>query len=102
MKTEIRRDARGRNHTFTGELAFASPQVFDMAYSSKTHHRFVLQELRSLLRPRRFDLWTPKTARMWKDAILRGAPLLKGFFHDEPQHRDKMLRWCMKILEQST
>jgi hypothetical protein len=35
----------------------------------------------------------------WKAAILRDAPLLKGFFREEPKWRAKMLRWCEKSLE---
>jgi hypothetical protein len=36
---------------------------------------------------------------MWKAAILRDAPLLKGFFEEEPAWREKMLRWCGDALE---
>jgi len=35
----------------------------------------------------------------WKQAILRDAPLLKGFFVEEPKWREKMLRWCDRQLE---
>jgi len=36
---------------------------------------------------------------MWKAAILRNAPLLKGFFEEEPAWREKMLRWCDEALK---
>jgi hypothetical protein len=36
---------------------------------------------------------------LWKAAILREAPLLKGFFAEEPAWREKMLRWCDEALE---
>jgi hypothetical protein len=35
----------------------------------------------------------------WKAAILCNAPLLKGFFAEEPKWREKMLRWCDKSIE---
>jgi hypothetical protein len=39
-----------------------------------------------------------KEAGQLRDASLRDAPLLKGFFIEEPQLRDRMLRWCEKSL----
>jgi hypothetical protein len=34
----------------------------------------------------------------WQEAILHDAPLLSGFFADEPEFRDRLLRWCEKVL----
>jgi hypothetical protein len=92
-------NARGRKYTVETVLTFGDPNVFDIPYSASDHHRFVLQEIRSLLRPSLFDLRSEKTAKLWRDAIIRNAPILEGFFKDEPKLRDRMLGWCEKVLE---
>ena len=59
----------------------------------------VLNGLRSLLRkPGRFSQRPARIARPWQEAAFRDAPMLRGFFADEPHLRDRLLRWCEKIL----
>jgi hypothetical protein len=41
-------------------------------------------------------------AARWKEAILRDAPLLHGFFAEEPQWRDRMLHWCEETLSSAS
>jgi hypothetical protein len=88
--------------------SFASKGIFDTVYNPMLHKHFILRELRHRTgRPR----WGPhkkKSRRLgkyereaplrWRAAILRDAPLLKGFFAEEPKWREKMLLWCARAL----
>jgi len=38
-----------------------------------------------------------KEASSWKAAILRDAPLVAGYCADEPQWRERVLRWCDRV-----
>jgi len=60
----------------------------------------LLDDIRRLLKRKgtRYDLRLPRIARPWQDAILRDAPMLKGFFADEPKWRSELLHWCEKVL----
>ncbi|HEY6967679.1 MAG TPA: hypothetical protein VJA94_00505 [Candidatus Angelobacter sp.] len=77
------------------------PRRFDIPYDRKLHHRAVLEEIRNLVTQKgsRFNLRKPRIVQPWLDATLRDAPMLKGFFADEPKWRDKLLRWCAKALQ---
>jgi hypothetical protein len=90
-------------------LKFEADGVFDTTYNSALHKRSILWRLRSQrLRPK----WGPHKkksrryrsryqrdlATRWKEATLRGAPLLAGFFAEEPQWRERILRWCEAVL----
>jgi hypothetical protein len=75
--------------------------AFNTSYNSDIHRQGILSEIRlhtgarRLARNKKYD---QKVAALWKEAILRDAPLLRGFFAEEPSYRPRMLRWCEKIL----
>ncbi len=85
-----------------------SEQIFDTPYIRALHKRLVMFHVRSHIDPKGWARNRKKTepvrkherteAARWKEAILRDAPLLKGFFVEEPQLRDKMLGWCERVL----
>jgi hypothetical protein len=100
-----KRTARGKSANQFVVMTFAYPGVFDTPYKPDVHRRFVLNEIRFRTRQKgirktksriAYDL---KEARRWKEAILRNAPLLSGFFAEEPAWREKMLSWCQETLE---
>ena len=100
LKTTTRRTARGKARTIVSDLIPGPPRLFDIPYNRALHHRVVLNHVRRLVQKRgRVDLRKPHIAGPWHEAILRNAPMLKGFFADEPQWREKLLRWCEKALE---
>jgi len=91
------------------KLNFEADEIFDTPYDPALHKRSILWELRfHSVRPN----WGPhkkksqryrwryqrEFATRWKEATLRGAPLLVGFFAEEPQWRERMLRWCEAAL----
>jgi hypothetical protein len=97
----VRRNVRGKQVRVETHLTFAYPKVFDIPYRTEEHHRFVLREVRwKTGRPSRFHSrkFAHTEAFRWQEAILRDAPLLKGFFKDEPAWREKMLHWCNKVI----
>ena len=99
LKITTRRTARGKTRKIISSQVPGSPFLFDIPYNRDTHHRVVLEEIKSLVEPpRRFDLRKARIAKPWHDAILRDAPMLKGFFADEPKWRTKLLHWCEKVL----
>ena len=86
-----------------------STGAFDTPYISAAHKRTIILALRYGYRinskgwgrhkkPRLIGTYERKEAARWKEAILRDAPLLKGFFAEEPQWRDRVLGWCEKTL----
>ena len=94
-------------------LRFEEDRVFDTSYDPAKHKRSILWRLRFLrVRPR----WGPHKkksqryrsryqrdlATRWKEATLRNAPLLAGFFAEEPQWRERILRWCEAALTAET
>jgi hypothetical protein len=83
--------------------------IFDRPYDPELHRDGILFNLRyhTDTRPSRFGRHKSKpnrskrdyrAAKLWQDAILRDAPLLRGFFAEAPEWRNKMLRWCEKTL----
>jgi hypothetical protein len=99
LKTTTRRTARGKTRKIVSHAVPGPPHLFDIPYSRELHHRVVLNDIRNLMQPPgRFDLRKPRIVQLWFDAILRDAPMLKGFFCDEPAWRDKLLHWCEKVL----
>lgn len=89
-------------------LNFEADGVFDTPYDPTLHKRLILRRLRHhTVRPnwgrhkkksRRYGKYESKLATRWRDAILRAAPLLEGFFAEEPQWRERMLRYCEEAL----
>lgn len=90
-------------------LNFEADGIFDTPYDSTLHKRLILWEFRfHSVRPN----WGPhkkkseryrwryqrEFATRWKEATLRDAPLLMGFFAEEPQWRERILRWCEAAL----
>jgi hypothetical protein len=90
-------------------LNFEVDGTFDTPYDPALHKRSILWELRfHSVRPN----WGPhkkksqryrwryqrEFAIRWKEATLRDAPLLAGFFAEEPQWRERILRWCEAAL----
>jgi len=101
LKTTIRRTARGKARKIVTELVPGTPLFFKIPYNRDLHHRVVLDSVRMLVKsPGRFGLRIPRIAQAWHDAILRDAPMLKGFFADEPKWRAKAVRWCEKVLNE--
>jgi hypothetical protein len=100
LKTTTRRTVRGKARKIVSSLVPGPPRLFDIPYQRELHYRAVLNQVRRLVqRPGRVNLRKPRIVRPWHEAILRDAPMLKGFFADEPQWREKLLRWCEKALE---
>jgi len=94
-------------------LNFDEGGVFDTPYAPALHKRSILRELRYYrLRPK----WGPhkkksqryrrsyehEWAARWMQATLRDAPLLAGFFAEEPQWRERILRRCEAALTAET
>jgi hypothetical protein len=87
---------------------FHDETIFDVPYVRALHKRFIMFQLRYRTSVKGRRAHRTKTADMreferkeaarWRAAILRDAPLLKGFFTQEPQWRDRMLQWCERIL----
>lgn len=79
-------------------------ELFDENYEPRIHKRELLRFVRRYADPTRRVRYKRKrsgyvrTAFEWKQAILRGAPLLRGFFAEEPRWREKMLAWCDDVL----
>ena len=111
VKEYVKRDGRGRSHKHRVYVGFEFPGVFDIPYDSTLHRQFILRELRYRTGPapaflgrnkkkyERLSKYERHVPSRWKAAILRDAPLLKGFFAEEPKWREKMLRWCDQYLE---
>lgn len=107
----VKRGARGKLRKCRSYASFDYLGIFDIPYDSMLHRQFILHELRYrtgpapafLGRNKKKDKKLSKYERhvplQWKQAILRDAPLLKGFFAEEPKWREKMRRWCDKQLE---
>jgi hypothetical protein len=82
--------------------------VFDAPYVPAFHKQGILFQLRLSTgrqrwgphkkKSKRIGTYERRVAKRWRDAILRDAPLLKGFFAEQPEWRDKMLAWCEKAL----
>jgi hypothetical protein len=108
VKEYTKRDGRGRSRKILLVRGFDSPDIFDIPYNAALHRHFILHELRlrtgrppaylnrgrNKKKSERLGKYQRHVPSTWKAAILRDAPLLKGFFEEEPAWRDKMLRWC--------
>jgi hypothetical protein len=111
IKEYTKRDGRGRSGKVQVVAGFDHPGIFDIPYSPARHQHFILRELRcrtgrppaflgrNKKKPERLGAYERHVPLLWKAAILREAPLLKGFFAEEPAWREKMLRWCDEALE---
>jgi hypothetical protein len=78
---------------------------FDTPYDSTLHKRHILGKLwsytgrtsgwpRHKKKSQRYRRYERESATRWREATLRDAPLLVGFFTEEPQWRERLLRWC--------
>jgi|SRR6266850_2195726 len=111
IKEYAKRDGRGRSRKVQVVAGFDHPGVFEIPYNAALHRHFILRELRyrtgrppaflgrSKKKSERVGKYERDVPQQWKAAILRDAPLLKGFFEEEPAWREKMLRWCDEALE---
>jgi hypothetical protein len=100
-----KRTGRGKSNNLHEILTFDYAGVFDIPYKPDVHRRFVFAEIRFRTREDRrgqtkssHTAYAVKQARRWQEAIRRNAPLLKGFFREEPEWRDKMMMWCERTL----
>ena len=110
VREYVRRDGRGKLRRFATFAGFDYPGIFDTPYDPTQHRQVILRELRyrtgrppaflgrNKKKGQRLSKYERHVPSEWKAAILRDAPLLKGFFDEEPQWRDKMLRWCEENL----
>src|SRR6266576_1468022 len=106
IREYVKRDGRGKRRKFQEIATFDYPGIFDTLYCPATQRHFVLHELRCRTGPapaflgrnkkksERLTKYERHRPVQWKAAILRDAPLLKGFFAEEPKWREKMLNWC--------
>ena len=111
IKEYAKRDGRGRSRKVQVVAGFDHPEIFEIPYNAALHRHFLLRELRyrtgrppaflgrSKKKSERVGKYERDVPQQWKAAILRDAPLLKGFFEEEPAWREKMLRWCDEALE---
>jgi hypothetical protein len=111
VKEYVKPDGRGRHRKFRVYASFDYPGIFDQRYDSASHRQLILRELRYRTGPapafpgrnkkkfQRISEHERHVPSQWKAAILRDAPLLKGFFAEEPKWREKMLHWCDKSIE---
>jgi len=107
----VRRDGRGKSRKFQEIAGFDHPGIFDVPYDPAKHRHFILHELRYRTGPapaflgrnkkksQRLTKYERHVPEQWKAAILRDAPLLKGFFAEEPKWLVKMLNWCEANIE---
>ena len=111
IREYAKRDGRGKSRKFQVYATFEYPEIFDTPYDPEKHHHFILHELRYRTGPapaflgrnkkksQRLSKYERHVPVQWKAAILRDAPLLKGFFAEEPKWREKMLNWCEANIE---
>jgi hypothetical protein len=98
----------GRTHGVPCDTRLQSDEIFDTPYDPTLHKRLILRELRYRAasprwgrhkkKTRRYGRYEREVAARWREAILRAAPLLEGFFGEEPQWRERTLRWCEEAL----
>jgi hypothetical protein len=111
IKEYAKRDGRGRRRKVQVVATFDFPGIFDTPYNPALHRQFILRELRyrtgrppaflgrNKKRSERIGKYERHVPLQWKAAILQDAPLVKGFFSEEPAWREKMLRWCEEALK---
>jgi len=95
----------GAEHIVQSYLSFHHETIFDVPYVPALHKRSIIFQVRyrtsvkgSASKTANMREFERKEAARWRAAILRDAPLLKGFFSEEPQWRERMLNWCGRIL----
>jgi hypothetical protein len=106
IREYVKRDGRGKSRKVQVYATFEHLGIFDTPYDPAKHRHFILHELRYRTGPapaflgrnkkksERLSKYERHVPEQWKAAILRDAPLLKGFFAEEPKWREKMLNWC--------
>jgi hypothetical protein len=111
VKVIVKRDGRGRKNNRYVYASFEYPKIFDEVYKPSVHRQLILSEVRYRTGPppgflgrnrkksQRLSKYERQVPFHWKEAILRDAPLLKGFFAEEPRWREKILRWCDQSIE---
>ena len=111
IREYVKRDGRGKSRKFQVYATFEYAGIFDIPYDPAKHRHFILHELRYRTGPapaflgrnkkksERLSEYERHVPVQWKEAILRDAPLLKGFFAEEPKWREKMLNWCEANIE---
>jgi len=107
IREYVKRDGRGKSRKFLEVAGSDDPGIFDTPYDPARHRHFILHELRYRTGPapankkksQRLSKYEHRVPVQWKAAILRDAPLLKGFFAEEPKWREKMLSWCEANME---
>ena len=101
VKECTKRDGRGRKRKLLLIRGFDSPGIFDIPYNATLDRHFILHELRlctgqppaylnrgrNKKKSERLGRYERHVPSMWKAAILRDAPLLKGFLEEEPAWR---------------
>ena len=97
IREYVKRDGRGKSRKFQEIATFDSPGILDTQYDPAKHRHFILYELRCRTGPapaflgrnkkksERLSKYERNVPVQWKAAILRDAPLLKGFFAEEPK-----------------
>ncbi len=87
----IKRDGRGRHNNRYRYASFEYPKIFDEVYEPSVHRQLILREVRYRSGPstgfrgghrkksQRLSKYERQVPSQWKEAILRDAPLLKGF-----------------------
>ena len=108
-KKLAKRSKQDRVFFFLSRINFRAENAFDIPYKPAIHKQSILHELRYRAgRPawgphrkkfQRLSAYEREVPMRWREAILRDAPLLKGFFAEEPKWRKKMLLWCERALE---
>ena len=103
VKKYSKKTGRGKLRRFEVHRVIECEGGFDLPYERAVHRRFVLGEVNGLLGSYRSRYpgsvaYRLKQATRWRDAILRDAALLRGFFDEEPALRNKVLRWCEKTV----
>lgn len=80
-------------------LDIDSGEVFDRPYNPALHKRQLIMQLRSLTQPSRIRACELEPAMQWRQAMVRDAPLLKGFLDQRPQWRRRLLKWGEGVLK---
>jgi hypothetical protein len=109
-KLQRRRDGSQSSQVSANRFQLNSEaEAFDTPYNSTLHKRAILDEIGSYTRifsligrdkkkSQRYRKYQREFATRWREATLRDAPLLVGFFAEEPQWRERSLRWCDAVL----
>jgi len=91
-----KRDARGRLIRRSSSGSLSLPSHFDQRYEGP-YRRLVLEAVKHLLDGRTSKKYKSKVAPIWREALERDAPLLRGFLAAEPQFQPKLIAWLAKM-----